>query len=186
MKTEQLKSSLGLVQKQIRIFRYNSHHPGPLPLASAEPPAQPGSDGRGRIGLRRLACPTAPEAARDGSGYSLSRWTGEGQGEGGFFRNLPPVRHVFRHKPLTLIKQPVTWPVVPATRGLPGRRRLGLCGMALLLALGALLARAHVVPPEQFHPVVESYRRLTFLLNLNPVLWDEVKTDADRVAMGWR
>src|SRR5580765_5970856 len=57
------------------------------------------------------------------------------------------------------------------------------CGMALLLALAAPPARAHVVPPEQFHPVVESYRRLTFLLNLNPVLWDEVKTDADRVAV---
>jgi cytochrome c peroxidase len=53
---------------------------------------------------------------------------------------------------------------------------------AILLVAGQ--ARAHVVPPEQFHPVVESYRRLTFLLNLNPVLWNEVKTDADRVATG--
>ena len=46
----------------------------------------------------------------------------------------------------------------------------------------APLAQAHVEPPEQFHPVVESYRRAMFLLNLNPVLWDEVKTDTDRVA----
>ena len=59
-----------------------------------------------------------------------------------------------------------------------------LAAVVLLLALAAPLARAHVVPPEQFHPVVESYRRMTFLLNLNPVLWDEVKTDADRVATG--
>jgi cytochrome c peroxidase len=54
----------------------------------------------------------------------------------------------------------------------------------LLFALAAAPGRAHVVPPEQFHPVVESYRRLTFLLNLNPVLWDEVKMDTDRVATG--
>ena len=69
-----------------------------------------------------------------------------------------------------------------AARGHPGRRWLCYSGTALLFVLATLLARAHVVPPEQFHPAVESYRRLTFLLNLNPVLWDEVKSDADRVA----
>src|SRR5436309_7712881 len=129
---------------------------GPLPLASAKPPAQPGSDGvsvhrdgrdgalrrprprssgrnecpseriigrscaaargadiaarcpyhahipdgRGRIVLSRSAYPTALEAARDGSGCSLSRRTGEGQGEGGFVRNALPVRQLFLHKPL--------------------------------------------------------------------------------------
>lgn len=46
------------------------------------------------------------------------------------------------------------------------------------------LARAHVVPPEQFHPVVESYRRAMFLLNLNPVLWEDVQIDAARLAAG--
>src|SRR5262245_47611735 len=56
--------------------------------------------------------------------------------------------------------------------------------LALLLALSAPLAHAHVVPPEQFHPVVASYRRQMFLLNLNPVLWDEVKADAEGVAAG--
>jgi hypothetical protein len=40
-------------------------HPGALP-----------SDGRGRIVFRRLAYPTALEAASDGSGCSLSRRTG--------------------------------------------------------------------------------------------------------------
>lgn len=42
-------------------------------------------------------------------------------------------------------------------------------------------AEAHIVPAEKLHPVVESYRRMTFLLNLNPVLWDEVRKDADRI-----
>src|SRR6266511_6025136 len=64
--------------------------PGPLPLASAKPPAQPGSDGRGRIVLRRSAYPTALDAARDGTGCSFSRRTGEGQGEGRLVRNTPP------------------------------------------------------------------------------------------------
>ena len=71
-----------------------------------------------------------------------------------------------------------------AIRAPSSQRGLWCCGIALFLALAAPLARAHVVPPEQFHPVVEGYRRLTFLLNLNPVLWDEVKVDADRVAAG--
>src|SRR5262245_28709185 len=59
-----------------------------------------------------------------------------------------------------------------------------LATLAWLLVLATPMARAHVVPPEQFHPVVESYRRMTFLLNLNPVLWDEVKTDAAQIATG--
>ena len=52
---------------------------------------------------------------------------------------------------------------------------------ATLLYLGASLplTRAHIVPPEELHPVVEAYRRLTFLLNLNPVLWEKVKGDFD-------
>jgi len=63
-------------------------HRGPLP-----------SDGRRRIVLRWSAHPTAVESARDGSGCSLSRRTGEGQGEGHFIRNTPPGRHLFLHKP---------------------------------------------------------------------------------------
>ncbi|HEY2952116.1 MAG TPA: hypothetical protein VGK40_06015, partial [Verrucomicrobiae bacterium] len=83
-----------------------------------------------------------------------------------------------------LAKQPATWLADGPGRGHDDLRRLLHCGMALLFALAAPLGRAHVVPPEQFHPVVESYRHLTFLLNLNPVLWDEVKTDANQVAAG--
>ena len=62
------------------------------------------------------------------------------------------------------------------------------CGRGLLLVAAMLLlpslTRAHVVAPEQFHPVVESYRRGMFLLNLNPVQWAEVKNDAERIANG--
>src|SRR5205809_339944 len=78
------------MQKQLRILRHTHPHPGPLP-----------SDGRGRIVLRRSAYPTALETARDGSGCSLSRRTGEGQGEGRFVGNTPPVRHLCLHEPLS-------------------------------------------------------------------------------------
>src|SRR6266511_1267650 len=75
-------------------------------------------------------------------------------------------------------------PAALRTRAHPNRLGRWCCRVALLVVLTVSPARAHVVPPEQFHPVVESYRRLTFVLNLNPVLWDEVRTDADRVAAG--
>ena len=52
--------------------------------------------------LRPSAYPTALEAARGRSGCSLSRRTGEGQGEGRFFGNTPAVRHSFLHKQLCL------------------------------------------------------------------------------------
>ena len=64
---------LGFGQKRLRIWGQTHPHPGPLP-----------SDGRGRTVLSRSANPTALESARDGSGCSLSRRTGEGQGEGRF------------------------------------------------------------------------------------------------------
>src|SRR5206468_6039177 len=82
------KTRLGYLQKQLRILGHTNPHPGPLP-----------SDGSGRIVLRRSAYPTALEAARNGSGCSLSRRTGEGQGEGRFVRNTPPVRHLYLYKP---------------------------------------------------------------------------------------
>lgn len=44
--------------------------------------------------------------------------------------------------------------------------------MLLVLPMGA-----HIVPPEDLHPVAESYRRLNFLLNLRPVPWLEVGSD---------
>src|SRR5436309_5100444 len=51
------------------------------------------------IRLRQPAYPTALEAASDGAAGSLSRRTGEGQGEGRFVGNTPPVLHLFLHKP---------------------------------------------------------------------------------------
>lgn len=53
------------------------------------------------------------------------------------------------------------------------------CICLLLLSTAGF---AHIVPPEEFHPMAESYRRLAFMVNLNPVLWDEVKKDTDAIA----
>ena len=43
-------------------------------------------------------------------------------------------------------------------------------------------ASAHIVPPEEYHPMAESYRRIAFMVNLNPVAWDLVEADAGRLA----
>ena len=40
---------------------------------------------------------------------------------------------------------------------------------AVLIGVFWAPARGHVVPPEDYHPVAESYRRICFVLNLNPV-----------------
>ncbi len=55
-----------------------------------------------------------------------------------------------------------------------------------LLAAGLLMmnfspASAHIVPPEELHPVAESYRRASFILNLNPVFWPQVWLDLKRI-----
>jgi len=67
-----------------------------------DPPPAPPEPPRPQIGFKEDAVPypTAFEAAMDGSGCSLSRQTG--QGEGGFGRNALPVRQLFLHKPLEL------------------------------------------------------------------------------------
>ena len=62
---------------------------------------------------------------------------------------------------------------------------VGLSAFALLLALlwvGGV--EAHIVPPEQLHPVAESYRRASFLLRLNPVPWSDVGRDTAVIAEG--
>jgi cytochrome c peroxidase len=62
-----------------------------------------------------------------------------------------------------------------------------LAALALAAVASALAwsrADAHVVPPERLHPVTESYRRMGFLLSLNPVLWNEVGRDATLIADG--
>jgi len=37
---------------------------------------------------------------------------------------------------------------------------------------------AHIIPPENFHPVAENYRRMNFILNVNPIDWKNVQKDA--------
>ncbi len=64
----------------------------------------------------------------------------------------------------------------------PGLRGFAIGAALLLLALDDPAARAHIVPPEQLHPVSASYRRLEFLLNLNPIRWDEVGRDLAVIA----
>lgn len=54
------------------------------------------------------------------------------------------------------------------------------------LALSHGAALAHIIPPEELHPVAESYRRATFILNLNPVRWESVSADVDAIADHWR
>ena len=50
----------------------------------------------------------------------------------------------------------------------------------LAIVVGA--AGGHVVPPEKLHQVAESYRRATFILNLNPVNWEQVGLDVAAIA----
>ncbi len=50
----------------------------------------------------------------------------------------------------------------------------------LAIVVGA--AGGHVVPPEKLHQVAESYRRATFILNLNPVNWEQVSLDVAAIA----
>jgi len=56
----------------------------------------------------------------------------------------------------------------------------------LATVLGFLLmaspAPSHIVPAEEFLPPVESYRRLLFTLNLNPVPWELVWADTAVIA----
>jgi cytochrome c peroxidase len=56
----------------------------------------------------------------------------------------------------------------------------------LLVCCVARLGDAHVIPPEKLHPVAESYRRLAFVLNSNPVPWDLVRSDVAVVAGHWK
>ena len=67
-------------------------------------------------------------------------------------------------------------------RNRPGRRGLQAALTLLVLAGAAAMLSAHIVPAERLHPVAESYRRLAFLLDLNPVPWVEVQRDAGTLA----
>lgn len=62
-----------------------------------------------------------------------------------------------------------------------GRNTHLWCVMTCLTFAGAE-AYGHIVPVEEYHPMAESYRRLAFMVNLNPVRWDVVKMDAAEIA----
>ncbi len=64
----------------------------------------------------------------------------------------------------------------------PAGRRIALLSSLAAALLLQPAAEAHIVPPEKLHPVAESYRRLTFLLDLKPVLWPEVEADTAIIA----
>ena len=67
--------------------------------------------------------------------------------------------------------------------GLARRARAVLvAGLVAALAAPIPAAWAHIVPPEQLHPVAASYRRIEFLLNLTPVPWDSVRRDLATIA----
>ncbi len=66
-------------------------------------------------------------------------------------------------------------------RGRP--RPLTVLAAAVAVSL-APYALAHIVPPEDLHPVAESYRRMGFVLQLNPVPWPAVEQDAQVLAQG--
>jgi len=56
-------------------------------------------------------------------------------------------------------------------------RILVLLGILLSILTKGSLVHGHIVPAETFLPPVESYRRLLFTLNLNPVPWELVRSD---------
>ncbi len=65
------------------------------------------------------------------------------------------------------------------------RGALLVLGGAAYLAISAYhvaTTHAHVIPPEKLHRVAESYRRSSFVLNLNPILWDLVRKDCEPIA----
>ena len=54
--------------------------------------------------------------------------------------------------------------------------------LVLAILSTAFWVEAHIIPQETLHPMAESYGRLKFFLNLNPVLWDEVSKDTEIIA----
>lgn len=58
--------------------------------------------------------------------------------------------------------------------------------LAIWLALAVVQVNAHIIPAEDLHPVAEAYRRANFVLNLNPVVWGQVRSDVAVVEQHWR
>ena len=80
----------------------------------------------------------------------------------------------------------------PAEEDRPRKSRWSkLLGGSLICLLawvsfGDRCAQAHIIPPENLHPVAEAYRRTNFILNLNPVVWDQVRKDVVALADYWK
>ena len=58
--------------------------------------------------------------------------------------------------------------------------------LLITMALATTRASGHIIPPEKLHPVAEAYRRAVFILNLNPVVWNQVQDDVAAVAEYWQ
>ena len=65
-------------------------------------------------------------------------------------------------------------------------RRLSRVWLAACLIVGTSQVHGHIIPPEQLHPVAEAYRRANFVLNLNPVVWSQVRADVAQIGEYWR
>ena len=51
-----------------------------------------------------------------------------------------------------------------------------------LCLLTVLKTSATIIPPEKFHPVAESYRRINFVLKINPIDWEMIRIDVKSIA----
>lgn len=65
-------------------------------------------------------------------------------------------------------------------------RSTAICWLGVGIGTGSFmgfapLAAAHVIPPEELHPVAEAYRRCSFALNLNPVPWELVRKEVESI-----
>jgi hypothetical protein len=60
-----------------------------------------------------------------------------------------------------------------------------LWAVAALLAGAPSIVSAHVIPPEKLHPVAEAYRRAYFLLEMNPVVWEQAQPDIETIGHYW-
>lgn len=73
-------------------------------------------------------------------------------------------------------------PKTIALRGIDRVRPAVASAAIIAVFLSTFSAMGHIIPPEDFHPAAESYRRAVFLLNLNPIQWDRVSADVEQLA----
>jgi cytochrome c peroxidase len=65
------------------------------------------------------------------------------------------------------------------------RKRVFLTTVMVGLVAVISTIHGHIIPPENIHPVAEVYQRTNFVLNLNPVGWDQVQSDVDALTDYW-